>query len=166
MGEDGEWSKDVGSLLQNLAPSCKEPELRIWEVGEWVGSTKRQGGKEGRACTLMENLASLLAWIFLSPCSLLTPRFCLPFVPAWNSLPSNLRSCESFYSPKTSPVRVKEMKQRAKIRERKWNKELRLADKGGSLTSLWWSWNSPEVDQENRKKQGRSLQSPQIPGRK
>ena len=61
MGEDGEWSKDVGSLLQNLAPSCKEPELRIWEVGEWVGSIKRQGGKEGRVCTLMENLASLLA---------------------------------------------------------------------------------------------------------
>lgn len=40
MGEDGEQSKDVGSFLLNLAPSCKESELGIWEVGEWVGSTK------------------------------------------------------------------------------------------------------------------------------
>ena len=153
MGEDGEQSKDVGSLLLNLAPSCKESELGIWEVGERVGSSKRHGGKEGRAWTLMENLASLLAWIFLSPRSLLAPRFCLPFVPARNSLPSNLRSCESFYSSKTSPVKLKEMKQTAKISERKWNKELRLAEEGGSLTSLWWSWNSPEADQEKRKKQ-------------
>ena len=136
MGEDGEQSKDVGSFLLNLAPSCKESELGIWEVGEWVGSTKRHGGKEGRAWTLMETLANLLAWIFLSPCSLLTPRFCLLFVHAWNSLPSNLCSCKSFYSSKTSPVRAKEiMKQRSKISRWRW-----FFDKPMTKLKLSWGW--------------------------
>lgn len=47
MGEDGEQSKDVGSLLLNLAPSCKESELGIWEVGAGGEFQKAwwQGGK-------------------------------------------------------------------------------------------------------------------------